>query len=155
MFGRRLRPWNCRHAHCVRCPPRGRVSGFGRPCATRMDDPHAHCVRCPPRGLVSGFGRPCATDMSAIPSSALPPRARGRGDWEATAQSLRRAALAVARADSPDLFGDFIRQLTEDLDAAAGFLAIFDDPQRRHMRSLAARLDGQDLEDFTYDLAGT
>src|SRR5690606_28748350 len=51
------------HAHCVRCPPRGRVSVFGRPGATRMDNPHAHYVRCPPRGRVSGFGRPGATDM--------------------------------------------------------------------------------------------
>ncbi len=93
--------------------------------------------------------------MSAVPSSARQSRARGRAEWEATAQSLRRAALAVARADAPDLFGDFIRQLTEDLGAAAGFLAIFDDPQRRRMRSLAARLDGADLDDFSYELAGT
>ncbi|NLD55779.1 MAG: PAS domain S-box protein [Burkholderiaceae bacterium] len=93
--------------------------------------------------------------MSAIPSSALPARVRGRGDWEATAQSLRRAALAVARADTPELFGDFIRQLTEDLRAAAGFLAIFEDPERRYMRSLAARFDGDDIENFSYELAGT
>src|SRR5690606_7913023 len=90
--------------------------------------------------------------MSAVPS-ALP--LRGRGDWETTAQSLRHAALAVARADAPELFGDFVRQLTEGLRAAAGFLAIFEDPQRRYMRSLAARLDGEDIENFGYELAGT
>src|SRR4051794_33046403 len=29
-----------------------------------MDDPHAHFIRCPPRGRVSAFGRPGAPDMS-------------------------------------------------------------------------------------------
>ncbi len=39
-----------------------------------MDYPHAHFVRCPPRGRVSGFGRPGATDnapLSPVVSDAL------------------------------------------------------------------------------------
>ena len=82
--------------------------------------------------------------MSAIPSSALPCPARGRGDWEATAQSLRRAALAVARADSPQLFGDFIRQLTEDLDAA-----LLRDERRTALLSAFAELSDRDRELLT------
>src|SRR5690606_20289501 len=59
------------------------------------------------------------------------------------------------RADTPELFGDLVRQLTEDLAAAAGFLAVFQDGQRTRMRVLSAHFDGRDVAEFSYDLAGT
>jgi PAS domain S-box-containing protein len=78
------------------------------------------------------------------------------GDWEGTAQALRRAALLVAKLGGPEeLFDGLVRQLTADLGAAAAFIAVFADPQRTRMRTLAARLDGRALRDFTYELAGS
>ena len=29
----------------------------GKPAPTKLNDPHAHCVRCPPRGRTAPFGR--------------------------------------------------------------------------------------------------
>src|SRR5690606_17449956 len=71
------------------------------------------------------------------------------------AQALRRAALAVAQLGSPELFGDLVRQLAEDLGASVAFIAVFDDAQRLTMQTLAARMDGRPLRNFSYPLAGS
>ena len=71
------------------------------------------------------------------------------------AQALRRAALAVAQLGSPGLFGDMVRQVAEDLGASVSFIAVFEDAERVTMRTLAARMDGRPLRNFSYTLAGS
>jgi PAS domain S-box-containing protein len=88
--------------------------------------------------------------MSAVTHEPAPPTARTD-----PAQSLRRAALAVAQIGSPDLFSDLVRQLAEDLGASVAFIAVFEDPARQRMSTLAARMDDRPLRNFSYLLEGT
>jgi PAS domain S-box-containing protein len=88
--------------------------------------------------------------MSAVTHEPAPVPARTD-----PAQALRRAALAVAQLGSPELFGDLVRQLAEDLGASVAFIAVFDDAERLTMRTLAARMDGRPLRNFSYPLAGS
>jgi PAS domain S-box-containing protein len=60
----------------------------------------------------------------------------------------------VAQIGSPELFADLLRQLTDDLQAAAGFIAIHDGQEHRRVRTLAARLDGRAVCNFEWDIAG-
>jgi PAS domain S-box-containing protein len=93
--------------------------------------------------------------MAAVTQIIAPDAARTDADWEAVAQALRRAALAVAQLGSPTLCADLVRHLADDLHASVAFFAIFEDPRRETMRTLAARMDGRELRNFSYPLEGT
>lgn len=93
--------------------------------------------------------------MPARLHDTAPEMARTNAPWDTAAQALRRAALAVAQLDSPNLFGDLVRQLAEDAGTAVAFIAVFEDPEHSRMRTLAARLDGKPMRNFSYALAGS
>ena len=93
--------------------------------------------------------------MAVVSQVTSPVQARSDAAWERSAQALRRAALAVAQLGSPDLFVDLVQQLADDLSAAVAFVAVFENPERSEMRTLAARMDGKLLRNFSYLLAGT
>ncbi|HYI83296.1 MAG TPA: hypothetical protein VEX11_08830, partial [Acetobacteraceae bacterium] len=88
--------------------------------------------------------------MSAVTHEPAPTTARTD-----PAQALRRAALAVAQLGNPDLFSDLVRQLAEDLGSSVAFIAVFEDPARQRMSTLAARMDARPLRNFSYLLEGT
>ena len=74
---------------------------------------------------------------------------------EPVAPALRRAALAVAQLGSAELFSDLVRELAEDLGASVAFIAVFEGADRQRMSTLAARMDGRPLRNFSYLLEGS
>lgn len=69
--------------------------------------------------------------------------------------ALRRIALAVARPGGEAPFAMLVDELSEALQVATAFVAVFADDSGQTLRTLAARLDGQLLADFDYPLAGS
>jgi PAS domain S-box-containing protein len=70
--------------------------------------------------------------------------------------TLRRAALAVSAVEGGGgIYDRLAAELADVLGVAIGFIAVFADPSRSHMRMLAFRLDGRMRAPFTYELAGT
>ncbi len=70
--------------------------------------------------------------------------------------TLRRAALAVSAVEGGGgIYDRLAAELADVLGVAIGFIAVFADASRSHMRMLAFRLDGRMREPFTYELAGT
>jgi PAS domain S-box-containing protein len=88
------------------------------------------------------------TDVPTSPADSDATRDRA-------ALTLRRAALAVAQLGSVELFGQLVRQLAEDLGASVVFIAIFEGTDRVRMTTLAARMDGKPMRNFSYVLEGT
>ena len=68
---------------------------------------------------------------------------------------LSRAAIAVSAAEQGGIFETLARELAGILGVAIGFIAVFADDARAHMRMLAFSLDGRVREPFTYRLEGT
>ena len=95
--------------------------------------------------LVGSDGRPYAVCGITIDIS-------GRKRAE---EALRRAALAVSGAGGDKVFEDLVRSLATSLDVQAVLIAVFVDPERSRMRTLATYLDGRSLKSFEYDLART
>ena len=88
--------------------------------------------------------------MSATFSSVT----RRAAEWEAIAGSLRRAALAVARAGGPALFDELVAELASSLGVALAFVGVFDDARKRlHVR--AGVLDGKRLAPFDETLSAS
>jgi PAS domain S-box-containing protein len=81
--------------------------------------------------------------------------AAGDTPWEGAAQAMYRAAQAVAHPGGPALFDEMVRALADILPAATVFIAVFNDPSRTALRTLAAVLDGKPLGNFDYPLKGS
>jgi PAS domain S-box-containing protein len=62
--------------------------------------------------------------------------------------ALRRVADAAAHPGGPGLFADLVRELAAALDACMVFVAVFADDARTTVRTLAACLDGQAIDNF-------
>jgi PAS domain S-box-containing protein len=75
--------------------------------------------------------------------------------WDNAAKAMFRAAQAVAQAGGTTLFADLVRELADTLRVATVFVAVFSDETHRHMRTLAAVLDGRTLQNFDYPLEGS
>jgi PAS domain S-box-containing protein len=70
--------------------------------------------------------------------------------------TLRRAALAVSAAEAGGgVYDRLAGELADILGVAIGFIAVYADASRSHMRMLAFRCDGRMRTPFTYELAGT
>ena len=69
--------------------------------------------------------------------------------------ALSRAALAVSVAEGTGVFDRLAGEVADILGVDAGFIAVFDDPERTRMRMLAFSLDGGIRKPFTYPLPGT
>ena len=69
--------------------------------------------------------------------------------------ALSRAALAVSAPEGGEVFDRLATDLAQILGVDIGFIAVFADPARAHMRMLAFALDGQIRKPFTYRLEGT
>jgi PAS domain S-box-containing protein len=67
--------------------------------------------------------------------------------------ALRRAALAVSGAGGEAVFENLAAQLADILGVGAALISVFSGPDRRHMRTLAALMDGKLLQPFEYDVA--
>ena len=68
---------------------------------------------------------------------------------------LSRAALAVSAAEEGGIFDRLAAELADILGVAIGFVAVFADPSRSHMRMLSFRLDGRMRAPFSYPLEGS
>ncbi len=68
---------------------------------------------------------------------------------------LSRAALAVSAAEEGGIFDRLAAELADILGVAIGFVAVFADPSRSHMRMLSFRLDGRMRAPFSYPLQGS
>jgi PAS domain S-box-containing protein len=89
-------------------------------------------------------------------AAAEPPRIDPAPGWDSAANSMYRAAQAVARSGGgSDLFGELVRELAEILGVATVFVATFADESRRTLRTLAAVLDRKPLRNFEYAIEGT
>jgi PAS domain S-box-containing protein len=91
-----------------------------------------------------------------MPPKVNPPRA---ADAASTLPSrlaaLRRIALAVAQPGGDAPFAMLVAELAAALQVSSAFVAVFADPQRRTLRTLAARLDGRALANYDYPIQGS
>ncbi|MBX3605705.1 MAG: PAS domain S-box protein [Piscinibacter sp.] len=69
--------------------------------------------------------------------------------------ALRRIALAVAQPGGPEPFAMLVAELAESLQVSTAFVAVFADPQRCTLRTLAAWMDGRALASFDYAVEGS
>jgi PAS domain S-box-containing protein len=72
--------------------------------------------------------------------------------------ALRRIALAVVRPTGPSeaaFLHGLLAEVTAALPADGALVAVFGNAQRTTLRTLAARLDGQELPDFEYPVQGS
>jgi PAS domain S-box-containing protein len=73
----------------------------------------------------------------------------------AQAKAFQQAALAVSRVGGPNVYADLVASLASVLAVDVAFVAVFRDEDPATMRTLAAWLDGRELANFDYALAGT
>jgi PAS domain S-box-containing protein len=76
-------------------------------------------------------------------------------DRKRSEDALRAAALAVSSAEGENVFGELVRYLAEILRVDVTMIAVYSDPERTRMRTLAARLNGKALATFDYALEGS
>ncbi len=76
-------------------------------------------------------------------------------DRKRSEDALRRAALAVSSAGGEKVFEELARSLAAILEVQAVLIAVFVEPGRSRMRTLATYLDGRILKTFEYELART
>jgi PAS domain S-box-containing protein len=70
-------------------------------------------------------------------------------------EALREAALAVSGAEGDRVYEQLVSALARILGVEHVLVAIYVEPQRTRLRTLAALLDGAPAENFEYSLAGT
>jgi PAS domain S-box-containing protein len=76
-------------------------------------------------------------------------------DRKRAEQALQRAALAVSSAGGANVFEELVRALAAILEVQAVLIAVFVDPGRSRMRTLATYVDGRILKTYEYELART
>ena len=72
-----------------------------------------------------------------------------------TLELLHSAALAVSGAEGPQVLEELARYAGAILHADAAMIAVYDEARPGHMRTLAACMDGQPLDNFSYPLEGS
>jgi PAS domain S-box-containing protein len=103
-------------------------------------------------GQGHGRGSQPAPGAGTSPSEG---RGTESGGTSRSEHALQRAALAVSQARGPRVYEELIAELADILEVDVAFVAVFDDVEGTHMRTLAAWLDGRLLSNFSYALAGT
>ena len=76
-------------------------------------------------------------------------------DRKRSEEALRAAALAVSSAEGEGIFRALVRYLSEILGIDVAMIAVYANPERTKMRTLAACLDGKALANFEYGLEGS
>ncbi|MCL4802070.1 MAG: PAS domain S-box protein, partial [Burkholderiales bacterium] len=74
-------------------------------------------------------------------------------DRKRTEDAMRRAALAVSAGGGDGGLQRLVAALAEILEVDVAMVAVFTDPERTQMRTLAAVLDGRQLRSYDYALA--